>query len=60
MNLKNIAEKERIWRLPWFAATLLLLSIPFFALVIMWQDRKDYWDNLIELLKKRGGGRIDI
>jgi len=56
---KTISENKGL-ALPLFGSLLLLLSLPFWCMVILWQDKGEYWDDLVEWLKKRGGGRIDI
>lgn len=55
-NLKTIAESKHVV-LPLFGSLLLLLSLPFWCLVILWQDKWDYWDAIHEYLKKRNGGK---
>lgn len=44
-----------VW--PLFGGLLLLLSLPFWCLVILWQDKWDYLDAIHEYLKKRNGGK---
>lgn len=56
MLQKTIAEKQWL-KIPLFGGLLLLLSVPFLCLVILWQDKWDYLDSLHEYLKKRNGGK---